>query len=133
MYKPAASTPDDRKFTRTHEWAKVEGATAVIGISDHAQHSLGDITFIELPAIGKKVTKGESCSVIESVKAASDIYAPLSGEISEVNKHLETNPEAVNSDPYGNAWLFKIKNISSAEAGGLMDAAAYDAFVASEQ
>ena len=133
MHKPAASTPDDRKFTRTHEWVRIEGDLAVVGISDHAQQSLGDITFIELPAMGKKVSKEESCSVIESVKAASDIYAPVSGEIAEVNKHLETHPEVINSDPYGNAWLFKIKCINPAEANGLMNAASYDAFVESVQ
>jgi glycine cleavage system H protein len=130
MHKPAASTPDDRKFTRTHEWVKIEGNLAVVGISDHAQQSLGDITFIELPAIGKTVTKGESCSIIESVKAASDIYSPVSGQIAETNKYLETHPEAVNADPYGNAWLFKINTVDA--VADLMDAAAYDAFTASE-
>ena len=133
MHKPAASTPDDRKFTQTHEWVKIEGNLAVVGISDHAQQSLGDITFVEMPALGKMVKKAESCSTIESVKAASDIYAPLSGEIVETNKYLETHPEVINADPYGNAWLFKIKNINAAEADGLLDAAAYDAFVESEQ
>jgi glycine cleavage system H protein len=133
MYKKPGSTPDDRKFSRTHEWVKIEGGLAIVGISDHAQHSLGDITFIEMPAIGTTVKKEESCSTIESVKAASDIYAPLSGEIAEVNKHLETHPEVINSDPYGNAWLFKIKNIDSGEADSLMDAASYDVFVESEQ
>ena len=131
MHKPAASTPDDRKFTRTHEWVKIEGNLAVVGISDHAQQSLGDITFIELPAIGKTVTEGESCSIIESVKAASDIYSPVSGQIAETNKYLETHPEAVNADPYGNAWLFKIKTVDT--IADLMDAAAYDAFAESEQ
>jgi glycine cleavage system H protein len=130
MHKPAASTPDDRKFTRTHEWVKIEGNLAVVGISDHAQQSLGDITFVELPAIGKTVTKGESCSIIESVKAASDIYSPVSGQIAETNKYIETHPEAVNADPYGNAWLFKIKTVDA--LADLMDAAAYDAFAASE-
>jgi glycine cleavage system H protein len=133
MYKQPASTPDDRKFTKSHEWVKIQGDLAVVGISDHAQHSLGDITFVELPAIGEKVKKEESCSTIESVKAASDIYAPVSGEIAEVNKNLETHPEIINTDPYGNAWLFKIKSINPAEADSLMDAAAYDAFAESEK
>jgi glycine cleavage system H protein len=133
MHKPAASTPDDRKFTKSHEWVRFESGLAVVGISDHAQQSLGDITFVELPSIGKKVTRAESCAMIESVKAASDIYAPVSGEISEVNKGLETRPEIINSDPYGNAWMFKIKNADVAEAAGLMNAAEYDAFAASEQ
>jgi glycine cleavage system H protein len=133
MSNQPVSTPGDRKFTRTHEWIKIEGGIAVVGISYHAQHSLGDITFVELPAVGKAVKKEESCAIIESVKAASDIYAPLSGEITEVNKNVETHPESINSDPYGSAWLMKIKAADSAEADGLMDAASYDAFVKSEQ
>ncbi len=128
-----APTPGDRKYAKSHEWVKIEADLAVVGISDHAQKALGDITFIELPKIGKKVGKGESCSVIESVKAASDIYAPVSGEISEVNSSLDTKPEAINKDPYGSAWLFKIKNFDPAEVSGLMDAAAYDAFAESEK
>ena len=126
-------SPNDRKFTKTHEWVKIEGGKAIVGISGHAQEALGDITFIELPAIGKKVTKAESCSVIESVKAASDIYAPISGEIAEVNTSLETAPEEINKDPYQRGWLFSIKNFEAAEVAGLMDAAAYDAFVESEK
>jgi glycine cleavage system H protein len=133
MHKPAASTPDDRKFTKSHEWVKIDNNLAVVGISDHAQQALGDITFIELPAIGKTVKKAQTCSMIESVKAASDIYAPVSGEIAEVNKHLETHPEVINADPYGNAWLFKIKNFSTADTADLMNAAAYDAFAESDQ
>jgi len=125
-------TPTDRMFTKTHEWVKIDGTTATIGISDYAQESLGDITFIELPVAGKKVAKGSSCCVIESVKAASDIYTPVSGEIAEVNSALEGSPETINTDPY-NAWLFKISGISSADAADLLDAAAYDAFVESEQ
>ncbi len=128
-----APTPADRKFTKSHEWAKIDGGLVVVGISDHAQKALGDITFIELPAIGKKVTKGESCSVIESVKAASDIYAPVSGEISEVNTALDTKPETINKDPYGTAWLFKIKNFDPADVSDLMDAAAYETFAESEK
>jgi glycine cleavage system H protein len=133
MYKQPASTPNDRKFTKSHEWVKIQGDLAFVGISDHAQQSLGDITFVELPAIGKKVQKEESCSMIESVKAASDIYAPVSGEIAEVNTNIETHPEVINTDPYGNAWLFKIKNFNPAESDALMDASAYDAFVESEK
>jgi glycine cleavage system H protein len=126
-------TPTDRKFSTSHEWVKIDGLFAVVGISDHAQETLGDITFIELPSIGKKTVKSESCSVIESVKAASDIYAPVSGEIAEVNTELETHPEIINKDPYGAGWFFKIKNSNSQDTNGLLDAAAYDAFVESEK
>ena len=126
-------TPTDRMFTKTHEWVKIDGTTAIVGISDHAQESLGDITFIELPAVGKKVTKGSSCCVIESVKAASDIYTPVGGEISEVNSDLENSPETINSDPYNNAWLFKVSGISSTDTADLLDAKAYDTFVESEE
>jgi glycine cleavage system H protein len=128
-----APTPADRKFTKSHEWAKIDGSLVVVGISDHAQKALGDITFIELPAIGRKVARGESCSVIESVKAASDIYAPVSGEISEVNTALDTKPETINKDPYGAAWLFKIKNFEPADMSDLLDAAAYETFAESEK
>jgi glycine cleavage system H protein len=133
MFKPSASTPEDRKFTKTHEWVTIEGLFARVGITDHAQHSLGDITFIELPAIGKKVKKADSCAMIESVKAASDIYAPVSGEVSEVNKNLETHPETINADPYGAAWLFKIKITDASETADLMNAVDYDSFAGSEK
>ena len=125
-------TPQDRKFTKTHEWVKIEGTTAIVGLTDYAQDSLGDVTFIELPSIGKKVTKGKGCCVIESVKAASDIYAPVSGEVIAVNKELESHPEIINADPYGNAWIVKIGKFPENDAADLMDAAAYDAFVTSE-
>jgi glycine cleavage system H protein len=125
-------TPQDRKFTKTHEWVKIEGQTATVGLTDYAQDSLGDITFIELPPVGKKIAKGKECCVIESVKAASDIYAPVSGEVIAVNKDLESHPENINSDPYGNAWILKIGNIAESDAVYLMDAAAYDAFIESE-
>jgi glycine cleavage system H protein len=125
-------TPQDRKFTKTHEWVKIEGATALIGLTDYAQDSLGDITFIDLPPLGKKISKGKGCCVIESVKAASDIYAPVSGEVAAVNKDLESHPEIINADPYGNAWILKISHVAEGDDSDLMDAAAYDAFVKSE-
>jgi glycine cleavage system H protein len=128
----AKATPTDRKFTKSHEWVKLDGTIATVGISDHAQEALGDITFLELPAIGKKVTKAESCATVESVKAASDIYTPVSGEIAEVNNAIEATPEAINQDPYNGAWLFKIKNVTAADLNDLLDAAAYDAHVESE-
>jgi glycine cleavage system H protein len=120
-------TPTDRKYAKSHEWIKVEGNLAVIGITDHAQHALGDITFVELPAVGKKIDQGASCGVIESVKAASDIYAPVSGEVAEVNRALESAPEKINGDAYGAGWILKLKGFDAAQLGGLMDAAAYDA------
>ncbi len=130
---PAAGTPGDRKYSRTHEWVKIDAGAAIVGISDHAQKALGDITFIELPAIGKKVIKGQSCSVIESVKAASDIYAPVSGEIAEVNSALDTKPEQINKDPYHSAWLFKIRGFGDSDLADLMDGAAYETFAESEK
>jgi glycine cleavage system H protein len=126
-------TPSDRKYSKTHEWVKLEGAAATVGITDHAQEALGDITFVELPKSGAIVKKDSSCGVIESVKAASDLNAPLSGTVAAVNESLETTPETINSAPYGEGWIFKLSNVNSGEIGALMDAAAYDAFVESEQ
>ena len=126
------STPGDRKYARTHEWVKIEGSIATVGITDHAQEALGDITFVELPKINAPVKKQEACGVIESVKAASDLFSPLSGTVSEINDSLETAPEAVNSDPYGKGWLYKITGFAGAEAAALLDAVAYDALVESE-
>lgn len=123
-------TPDDRKYAATHEWLKLEGETAIVGITDHAQQALGDITFIELPPEGEKFAQGAECAVIESVKAASDIYAPVSGEICAVNNPLEDSPEMVNTDPYNEGWLFKMKNFNPAEIDNLMDAAGYEAGLA---
>lgn len=126
-------TPNDRKYTKTHEWIKTENDTATIGITDHAQDSLGDITFIELPKIGAKLKKNSECGVIESVKAASDLYSPASGTVIEVNETLETAPEDVNNDPYQNGWIFKMNNINQNEIADLMDAASYEAFLETEQ
>jgi glycine cleavage system H protein len=125
-------TPTDRLFSKTHEWVKFDGDKAEIGISDHAQESLGDITFVELPPVGKKVFKGKACCVIESVKAASDIYAPVSGEIAEVNREAVAKPELINQDPYEKGWIFKIKDVSKSDLAELMDAETYEAFVDSE-
>jgi glycine cleavage system H protein len=125
-------TPINLKYSKTHEWVKIEGTNATIGITGHAQEALGDITFVELPKVGADVKKDMACCVIESVKAASDINAPVSGRVSEANETLETAPESVNSDPYGAGWIFKLTNITTADAAGLMDAKAYDAFVESE-
>jgi glycine cleavage system H protein len=125
--------PTNLKYSKTHEWVKIEGTIATIGITNHAQEALGDITFVELPKIGAEVKKDGACCVIESVKAASDINAPVSGQVSEVNENLETAPESVNKDPYGTGWIFKLSGVKAAEAAGLMDTAAYEAFVGSEK
>jgi glycine cleavage system H protein len=119
-------TPNDRKYTKTHEWVKIEGNTAIVGITDHAQTALGDITFVEKPTIGKTVGQGAECGVIESVKAASDIFAPVSGKIAEFNVALEDNPAVVNEDPYGKGWILKLTDVRQQELDNLMDAAGYD-------
>jgi glycine cleavage system H protein len=115
-----ANIPADLKYAKSHEWARIQGDTAVVGISDHAQHELTDVVFVELPAVGKKVKAGESCAVVESVKTASDIYSPLGGEIVETNKAVVENPALTNTDPYGAGWFFKIKLGASTEATALL-------------
>jgi len=117
--------PVDIRFTRSHEWARTEEDTVVVGITDFAQAQLGDVTFVELPAPGRRVQAEESVAVIESVKAASDIYAPVAGEIVAVNEGLEAAPEAINQTPYTEGWLFKIKPDRMADVDGLLDATAY--------
>jgi len=118
-------TPDDRQYTETHEWLRMEGDEAIVGISDHAQHELGDITFVELPEVGTSVEKGDECGVIESVKAASDLYAPVAGEIVQVNGHVEDEPEIINRDPYDDGWIFKLRGVDPDEVDALLDAKAY--------
>jgi len=112
-------------FTREHEWLRVEGDTATIGISNHAQEALGDIVFAEVPEAGRKVSKGQEAAVVESVKAASDVYAPVSGEVVEGNQALAADPSIVNSDPEGAGWFFKIRLDNPGELDGLMDEDAY--------
>lgn len=121
--------PKDLKYTKEHEWARIEGNIAVFGITDHAQSAMGDITFVEVPSKGKNVTQGKPYSTVESVKAASDIYAPLSGTITEVNEELRTHPEVVNESPYEKGWICKVNISASSEAAKLMDAAAYEAYL----
>lgn len=122
--------PDSLKYTATHQWVRMDSdGTAAVGITDHAQDQLGDVVFVQQPEVGRKVARGEECAVVESVKAASDIPAPLSGEIVEVNVALNDAPEKVNQDPYG-AWLFRIKPGSRTELGALLDAQAYAKSVA---
>ena len=117
-------------FTTDHEYLSVEGDVATVGISNHAQDALGDIVFVEVPEIGKTFAKGDDAAVVESVKAASDVFAPVSGEVVAVNEDLADNPSAVNEDPEGKAWFFKMKLSDPAELDGLMDADAYAKFVA---
>ena len=112
-------------FTREHEWIRVDGDTATVGISDHAQQALGDIVFAEVPDAGRQVKKGEEAAVVESVKAASDVYAPVSGEIIEANGALADDPAVINRDPEGEGWFFKLKLDNPSELDGLMDEAAY--------
>ncbi len=124
---------DDRRYARTHEWAKLEGDIATVGISDYAQHALSDVVYVELPEVGQEVEKGEAVAVVESVKAAEDVYAPLSGEVVEVNEDLPDNPEWVNEDPYGKAWFFKVKVSNAAEYDELLDVDAYKKVVEEEE
>lgn len=127
-----SNTPDYLRYAATHEWARDEGdGTVLVGISDHAQESLGDVVYVELPEVGKTVAAGEEVSVVESVKAASDIYAPVSGEIVAVNELLEDSPDTVNESPYEDGWFFRIKMSDPSELESLLDAEGYQQ-VASE-
>lgn len=119
------------KYTEEHEWIRLDGDVATIGITQYAQEQLGDVVFVEVPQVGRKVDKGESVAVVESVKAASDIFAPVSGEVVEANAALADSPGDVNAEPMGKGWFFKIRIADKAQLDGLMDEAAYDAFVKS--
>jgi len=126
--------PSDLKYSKTHEWARNEGdGTVTVGITDHAQGLLGDLVFVELPEAGALVEKGGECAVVESVKAASDVYSPVSGEVTEVNAVLVDAPETVNEDAFGEGWLFKIRMSDEAELEGLLDAAGYAESVEAEE
>ena len=118
-------TPADLRYASSHEWIRLDGEIATVGISDHAQEELTDVVFVELPATGKSVDAGDPTAVVESVKAASDIYAPVSGEVVEVNPDVEADPSLVNTDPYGKGWIFKLKVKDASHVTKLMDAAAY--------
>ncbi len=115
------------KYAKSHEWVRITGDTATVGITDHAQHELTDVVFVELPVAGRTVKAGEACAVVESVKTASDIYSPVGGEIIEVNSAVSSNPALVNTEPYTGGWFYKIKLANQAEASALMDAASYKA------
>ncbi|MDX8386422.1 MAG: glycine cleavage system protein GcvH [Gallionella sp.] len=126
------SNPSDLKYTTSHEWVKTEAdGTVTIGITQHAQELLGDMVFVEAPAVGRALSAREECAVVESVKAASDVYAPIAGEVIAANGDLDDSPELLNSDPFG-AWIFKLKPDNAADVAALMDAAAYQAAVDSE-
>ncbi|MBV8595825.1 MAG: glycine cleavage system protein GcvH [Candidatus Eremiobacteraeota bacterium] len=125
------STPTDRLYTKEHEWAKIDGQTAVIGITDYAQSSLGDIVYVEMPKPGASVERGKPMGVVESVKAVSDIYAPVSGTVAEVNASVEDDQTKVNNDPYGEGWLVKVTVRAASDKTDLMDAASYDELVKS--
>lgn len=122
-----ANVPTDLKYAKSHEWVRVNGDTATVGISDHAQHELTDVVFVELPAMNRQVKAGEPCAVVESVKTASDIYSPLSGQVTEVNKAVVDNPALVNTEPYGGGWFYKIKLGNPAELNSLLTPAQYAA------
>lgn len=122
--------PKDLKYTKEHEWLRSEGAVAVVGITHHAQEQLGDVVFVDLPAVGTKVEQGKTFGTVESVKAVSDLFAPISGEISEINGALANGPEVVNQDPYGKGWMLKIKPSAAKQLDGLLSADDYQKFTA---
>lgn len=121
--------PEDLRYTREHEWVALQGDVAIVGITDHAQEQLGDVVYVELPGVGDRVSKAEPFGVVESTKAVSDVYAPISGEVTEINDDLPDNPELVNEDPYGDGWLVKIQVADPSELDDLMSAAEYRAFL----
>ncbi len=126
------SIPGDLKYTKSHEWVRVEAdGTVSVGITHHAQDLLGDMVYVETPNVGRQVTAGAECAVVESVKAASDVYAPIAGEVVAVNSAVTDAPETINKDAYG-AWMFKLKPVNAADVNNLLDATAYQAVVASE-
>lgn len=121
--------PSDLRFCPSHEWLRLNGDVATVGISDHAQEELTDVVFVELPQVGRAVDAGDPTAVVESVKAASDIYAPVGGEVIEVNPEVEADPSLVNTDPYGKGWIFKLRIKNAADLDGLMDATGYAAHI----
>lgn len=125
-----ANVPSDLKYAKSHEWIRLAGDSATVGITDHAQHELTDVVFVELPEVGRAVKAGEPCAVVESVKTASDIYAPVSGVIAEINQPVAENPALVNTDPFGAGWLFKLKPANAAETNALLTPEQYAAQIA---
>lgn len=125
--------PRDLRYTKTHEWLRtMEDGHYEVGITEHAQEMMGDMVFVELPEVGTTVSSGQECAVVESVKAASDVYAPVGGEIVEVNNELADAPETINQDPYHRGWMFRLRPVDQSEANALLDPAAYEQVVASE-
>ena len=127
------NVPKELKYTKDHEWAKIQGSSAVVGITDYAQEKLGSIVFVDLPAHGKSFQKGETLVTVDSVKAVAEIYAPLSGPVEAVNESLKELPEAINSDPYGEGWVVKLKIANPAELESLLTPESYEAFLAEEE
>jgi glycine cleavage system H protein len=126
-----AQVPAELKYAKTHEWVRLEGDLAVIGITDHAQHELTDVVFVELPSVGRVLRAGEACAVVESVKTASDLYAPVSGEVVEANTALSSDPGLVNREPYGQGWFFRVRLSNPAEVDSLLCAEAYQVQIGS--
>lgn len=125
-----SKVPAELKYVKSHEWVRREAdGTVTVGITDHAQEALGDLVFVEVPAIGRKVAANEACAVVESVKAASDVYAPIAGEVLAANDALGTSPEILNSDPYGAGWMWKLKPANATDVDALLDAAGYEAYL----
>jgi len=122
-----SNIPSDLKYAKSHEWARAQGDTATVGITDHAQHELTDVVFVELPDVGRQLKAGEACAVVESVKTASDIYSPVSGQVVEINKAVADNPALVNGEPYAGGWFYKVKLSQPAELDQLMTPAQYEA------
>ncbi len=122
------NVPDNLLYSQDHEWVEVNGSIATVGITDHAQAELSDVVFVDLPKVGDSISSGDTVSTVESVKAASDVYAPISGEILEVNEELENDPGLINSDPYGAGWIYKVRIDLPSETNDLMNAADYEAF-----
>src|SRR5947209_368158 len=122
-----SNVPSDLKYAKSHEWVRVQGDTATVGITDHAQHELTDVVFVELPAVGRQLKAGESCAVVESVKTASDIYSPVGGQVVEVNKAVVDNPSLVNTEPYAGGWFYKIKLSQPADLANLLSDDQYKA------
>jgi glycine cleavage system H protein len=126
-----SQVPSDLKYTKSHEWIRrLTDGTVEVGITDHAQHALGDLVFVDVPEAGRQLAAGEACAVVESVKAASDVYAPLAGEVLESNAALSSAPELLNQDPYGKGWLLRLRLADAAALAGLLDADAYSAVLA---
>lgn len=129
-----SQTPKDLKYTKSHEWVRAEkDGTVTVGISDHAQELMGDMVYVELPEIGRTLSAGQECAVVESVKAASDVYAPVDGAVTAVNTALADAPENVNKEPYGSGWMFRVKPSNAADVAALLDAPAYAALLAAEK